>query len=85
MSELVRVVIQCGHLVGDTIVQGSATSHMVPVEQADGKLREMTQTCSDMWFIPLHVYIKCLSNLLGCTLMVAWCESNGEPCVRLYV
>uniref|UniRef100_A0A8C4E1Y2 Huntingtin-interacting protein 1-related protein n=1 Tax=Dicentrarchus labrax TaxID=13489 RepID=A0A8C4E1Y2_DICLA len=27
----------CGHLVGDTIVQGSATSHMVPVEQADGK------------------------------------------------
>lgn len=37
MSGLVRVVIQCGHLVGDTIVQGSATSHMVPVEQADGK------------------------------------------------
>lgn len=38
VSELVRVVIQCGHLVGDTIVQGSATSHMVPVEQADGEL-----------------------------------------------
>lgn len=37
VSELVRVVIQCGHLVGDTIVQGSATSHMVPVDQADGK------------------------------------------------
>uniref|UniRef100_A0A8C2Z3T1 Huntingtin-interacting protein 1-related protein n=1 Tax=Cyclopterus lumpus TaxID=8103 RepID=A0A8C2Z3T1_CYCLU len=36
VSELVRVVTQCGHLVGDTIVQGSATSHMVPVEQADG-------------------------------------------------
>ncbi|KAA8593957.1 hypothetical protein FQN60_004791, partial [Etheostoma spectabile] len=35
VSELVRVVTQCGHLVGDTIVQGSATSHMVPVEQAD--------------------------------------------------
>lgn len=35
--ELVRVVTQCGHLVGDTIVQGSATSHMVPVEQADGR------------------------------------------------
>lgn len=30
---------QCGHLVGDTIVQGSATSHMVPVEQADGECR----------------------------------------------
>uniref|UniRef100_A0A8C2GPT3 Huntingtin-interacting protein 1-related protein n=1 Tax=Cyprinus carpio TaxID=7962 RepID=A0A8C2GPT3_CYPCA len=25
------------HLVGDVIVQGSATSHMVPVEQADGE------------------------------------------------
>lgn len=39
VSELVRVVTQCGHLVGDTIVQGSATSHMVPVEQADGECR----------------------------------------------
>lgn len=37
VSELVRAVTQCGHLVGDTIVQGSATSHMVPVEQADGE------------------------------------------------
>uniref|UniRef100_A0A8C5GR62 Huntingtin-interacting protein 1-related protein n=1 Tax=Gouania willdenowi TaxID=441366 RepID=A0A8C5GR62_GOUWI len=37
VSELVRVVTQCGHLVGDTIIQGSATSHMVPVEQADGE------------------------------------------------
>uniref|UniRef100_A0A673AXQ1 Huntingtin-interacting protein 1-related protein n=1 Tax=Sphaeramia orbicularis TaxID=375764 RepID=A0A673AXQ1_9TELE len=41
VSELVRVVTQCGHLVGDTIVQGSATSHMVPVEQAD----ESVKTC----------------------------------------
>uniref|UniRef100_A0A8C2XHG6 Huntingtin-interacting protein 1-related protein n=1 Tax=Cyclopterus lumpus TaxID=8103 RepID=A0A8C2XHG6_CYCLU len=39
VSELVRVVTQCGHLVGDTIVQGSATSHMVPVEQADGSVK----------------------------------------------
>uniref|UniRef100_A0A669EZ38 Huntingtin-interacting protein 1-related protein n=1 Tax=Oreochromis niloticus TaxID=8128 RepID=A0A669EZ38_ORENI len=38
VSELVRAVTQSGHLVGDTIVQGSATSHMVPVEQADGKI-----------------------------------------------
>lgn len=37
MSELVRAVTQCGHLVGDTIVQASATSHMVPVEKADGE------------------------------------------------
>ncbi|XP_032401002.1 huntingtin-interacting protein 1 isoform X1 [Xiphophorus hellerii] len=42
--ELVRVVTQCGHLVGDTIVQGSATSHMVPVEQADA-LSESVKTC----------------------------------------
>ncbi|XP_056298064.1 huntingtin-interacting protein 1-related protein-like [Pseudoliparis swirei] len=35
VSELVRVVTQCGHLLGDTIVQGSATAHMVPAEQAD--------------------------------------------------
>lgn len=37
MSELVRAVTHLAHLVGDTIVQGSATSHMVPVEQADGE------------------------------------------------
>lgn len=41
VTELVRVVTQCGHLVGDTIVHGSATSHMVPVEQADGELYVM--------------------------------------------
>ncbi|KAK5904544.1 hypothetical protein CesoFtcFv8_006095 [Champsocephalus esox] len=44
VSELVRVVTQCGHLVGDTIVQGSATSHMVPVEQADA-LSESVKLC----------------------------------------
>ncbi|XP_036980177.1 huntingtin-interacting protein 1 isoform X1 [Acanthopagrus latus] len=44
VSDLVRVVTQCGHLVGDTIVQGSATSHMVPVEQADA-LSESVKAC----------------------------------------
>ncbi|XP_071353225.1 huntingtin-interacting protein 1 isoform X1 [Trachinotus anak] len=44
VSELLRVVTQCGHLVGDTIVQGSATSHMVPVEQADA-LSESVKAC----------------------------------------
>nr|XP_033487079.1 huntingtin-interacting protein 1 isoform X4 [Epinephelus lanceolatus] len=44
VSGLVRVVTQCGHLVGDTIVQGSATSHMVPVEQADA-LSESVKVC----------------------------------------
>ncbi|XP_021170405.2 huntingtin-interacting protein 1 isoform X2 [Fundulus heteroclitus] len=42
--ELVRAVTQCGHLVGDTIIQGSATSHMVPVEQADA-LSESVKAC----------------------------------------
>uniref|UniRef100_A0A8B9JA55 Huntingtin-interacting protein 1-related protein n=1 Tax=Astyanax mexicanus TaxID=7994 RepID=A0A8B9JA55_ASTMX len=37
VSELVRAVAQFAHLVGDTIVQGSATAHMVPVDQADGE------------------------------------------------
>uniref|UniRef100_A0A6Q2Z437 Huntingtin-interacting protein 1-related protein n=1 Tax=Esox lucius TaxID=8010 RepID=A0A6Q2Z437_ESOLU len=39
LSELVRAVTQFAHLVGDTIVQGSATSHMVPVEQADDSVK----------------------------------------------
>ncbi|KAK0135121.1 Huntingtin-interacting protein 1 [Merluccius polli] len=43
-SELVRAVTQCGHLVADTIVQGSATSHMVPVEQAEA-LSESVKAC----------------------------------------
>uniref|UniRef100_A0A665T4Z9 Huntingtin-interacting protein 1-related protein n=1 Tax=Echeneis naucrates TaxID=173247 RepID=A0A665T4Z9_ECHNA len=33
VPELIRAVTQCCHLVGDTIIQGSATSHMVPVEK----------------------------------------------------
>ncbi|MGH0140858.1 UNVERIFIED_CONTAM: hypothetical protein FKN15_072022 [Acipenser sinensis] len=37
VSELLRAVAQLAHLVGDTIVQGSATSHMAPLEQADSK------------------------------------------------
>ncbi|XP_056139116.1 huntingtin-interacting protein 1 isoform X2 [Lampris incognitus] len=44
VSELMRAVTQFGHLVGDAIVQGSATSHMVPVEQAD-ELSESVKAC----------------------------------------
>uniref|UniRef100_A0A6Q2WZD6 Huntingtin interacting protein 1 n=1 Tax=Esox lucius TaxID=8010 RepID=A0A6Q2WZD6_ESOLU len=44
LSELVRAVTQFAHLVGDTIVQGSATSHMVPVEQADA-LSDSVKAC----------------------------------------
>nr|XP_005986931.1 PREDICTED: huntingtin-interacting protein 1 [Latimeria chalumnae] len=35
VSDLLRSVALFGHLIGDTIVQGSATSHMAPMEQAD--------------------------------------------------
>ncbi|XP_051933854.1 huntingtin-interacting protein 1 isoform X1 [Hippocampus zosterae] len=44
VAQLLKVVTQCGHLVGDTIVQGSATAHMVPVEQAD-VLLESVKAC----------------------------------------
>ncbi|XP_045580423.1 huntingtin-interacting protein 1 isoform X2 [Salmo salar] len=44
VSELVRAVTHLAHLVGDTIVQGSATSHMVPVEQADA-LSDSVKAC----------------------------------------
>ncbi|MBN3309030.1 HIP1 protein, partial [Amia calva] len=44
VSELLRSVAHFGHLVGDTIVQGSATSHMVPLEQADS-LSEAVRVC----------------------------------------
>uniref|UniRef100_A0A4W5QMA8 Huntingtin-interacting protein 1-related protein n=1 Tax=Hucho hucho TaxID=62062 RepID=A0A4W5QMA8_9TELE len=44
VSELVRAVTHLAHLVGDTIVQGSATSHMVPVEQAD-TLSDSVKAC----------------------------------------
>ncbi|KAM3875356.1 huntingtin-interacting protein 1 [Diretmus argenteus] len=44
VAEMIRAVAQCGHLVGDTIIQGSATSHMVHVEQADA-LSESVKSC----------------------------------------
>ncbi|XP_030632197.1 huntingtin-interacting protein 1 [Chanos chanos] len=44
VAGLVRAVTQFAHLVGDTIVQGSATSHMVPVDQSDS-LTESVKTC----------------------------------------
>uniref|UniRef100_A0A3P8WTL0 Huntingtin-interacting protein 1-related protein n=1 Tax=Cynoglossus semilaevis TaxID=244447 RepID=A0A3P8WTL0_CYNSE len=44
VSELLRVLTQYGHMVGDSIVQGSASSHMVPVEQADA-LSESVKKC----------------------------------------
>lgn len=52
VSGVVRAVTQFAHLVGDVIVQGSATSHMVPVEQADGEheisITQMTRQACDI-------------------------------------
>ncbi|XP_036393104.1 huntingtin-interacting protein 1-like isoform X2 [Megalops cyprinoides] len=44
VSEMLRSVTRFAHLVGDTILQGSATSHMVPVDQAD-LLTEGVRAC----------------------------------------
>ncbi|XP_026081897.1 huntingtin-interacting protein 1-like isoform X2 [Carassius auratus] len=46
VSGLVRAVTQFAHLVGDVIVQGSTTSHMVPVEQADA-LADNVKACGE--------------------------------------
>lgn len=48
VAELAKVLIQSGHLLGDTIVQGSATSHMVPVEQAEGESPPAGGCCCDL-------------------------------------
>uniref|UniRef100_A0A8C9U6T7 Huntingtin interacting protein 1 n=1 Tax=Scleropages formosus TaxID=113540 RepID=A0A8C9U6T7_SCLFO len=37
VSEMLRAVAQFAHLLGDTVVQGSATSHMVAAELADSE------------------------------------------------
>ncbi|KAI1893698.1 hypothetical protein AGOR_G00126370 [Albula goreensis] len=37
-------VVQFAHLVGDTLVQGSATSHMVPLDQSDA-LADVVKAC----------------------------------------
>uniref|UniRef100_H3D9K5 Huntingtin-interacting protein 1-related protein n=1 Tax=Tetraodon nigroviridis TaxID=99883 RepID=H3D9K5_TETNG len=44
LPELVRAIVRCGHLIGDTIVQGSATSHMVPVEKGEA-LSDSIKSC----------------------------------------
>ncbi|KAG7483835.1 hypothetical protein MATL_G00042430 [Megalops atlanticus] len=44
VSAMLRSVAQFAHLLSDTIVQGSGTSHMVPVEQSDS-LAEDVKAC----------------------------------------
>lgn len=62
LPELVRAIFRCGHLIGDTIVQGSATSHMVPAEKSEGEsVRTNPHT-------PPHTRRPLMSALL-CTLM----------------
>lgn len=54
--ELVRALFRCGHLIRDTIVQGSATSHMVPVEKGEGEsVRRNSHTlcvCVSFFYVP---------------------------------
>ncbi|XP_038669736.1 huntingtin-interacting protein 1 isoform X3 [Scyliorhinus canicula] len=47
-SNLLQSVTLFTHLMGDTIVQGSATSHMVPMEQADRLLEACKQCGSEV-------------------------------------
>lgn len=51
VSELVRAVVQLAHMVGDTIVQGSATAHMVSVEQADGEWKPQGTNIKSLCFL----------------------------------
>ncbi|KAJ8368754.1 hypothetical protein SKAU_G00087820 [Synaphobranchus kaupii] len=44
VSEMLRCVARFAHLIGDNIVQGSATSHMAPMDQTD-VLAEDMRTC----------------------------------------
>ncbi|XP_041053163.1 huntingtin-interacting protein 1 isoform X2 [Carcharodon carcharias] len=48
VSNLLQSVTLFTHLMGDTIVQGSATSHMVPMEQADRLLEACKQCGSEV-------------------------------------
>lgn len=41
-SGLLRAVTQFSHLAADTIVNGAATSHSAPTDQADRKRRTFT-------------------------------------------
>ncbi|KAM6946267.1 huntingtin-interacting protein 1 [Aplochiton taeniatus] len=63
VCDLVRAVTQCAHLVGDTIIQGSATSHMVPVDQADA-LSDSVKACGSE-ALALLVQMKQQESLAG--------------------
>ena len=68
LRELVQAIFRCGHLIGDAIVQGSATSHMVPVEKGEGaSVRTNTHTHTDT-----H---SCLDYYVPwCLIIVLWYE-----------
>uniref|UniRef100_A0A665TE38 Huntingtin-interacting protein 1-related protein n=1 Tax=Echeneis naucrates TaxID=173247 RepID=A0A665TE38_ECHNA len=67
VPELIRAVTQCCHLVGDTIIQGSATSHMVPVESC------RCQTCCIM--AVSHNLVNGSSALIfGFPLVLKWSQ-----------
>ena len=45
-SGLLRAVTQFSHLAADTIVNGAATSHSAPTDQADGKSHTLTSAAA---------------------------------------
>lgn len=63
LPELVRAIFRCGHQIGDTIVHGSATSHMVTVEKGEGecvKTNSHTHTVTSYIWIIIYPSIFCL-------------------------
>ncbi|XP_032901936.1 huntingtin-interacting protein 1 isoform X3 [Amblyraja radiata] len=70
-SSLLQSVTLFTHLMSDTIVQGSATSHMVPMEQADNLLDACKRCGSDV--------LSYFSNLKdSTTLSIADCTKVRE-------
>lgn len=59
LPELVQAIFRCGHLIGDTIVQGSATSHMVPVEKGEGEsVRTNSHTHTVTSYVCIIMYLN---------------------------
>ncbi|MBN3293933.1 HIP1 protein, partial [Polypterus senegalus] len=69
LNEMLQCVAPFAHLIGDTIVQGSATSHMAPIQQAD-LLSEAVKTCGAeaLSYLQLLKKVETLANAESATL-----------------
>uniref|UniRef100_A0A8C4XBR1 Huntingtin-interacting protein 1 n=1 Tax=Erpetoichthys calabaricus TaxID=27687 RepID=A0A8C4XBR1_ERPCA len=69
LSAMLQCVAPFAHLIGDTIVQGSATSHMASIQQAD-LLSEAVKTCGAEALSYLQVLktVETLANADSATL-----------------